>query len=145
MRHDNTIKYRPYIPYKLFKMGYNKKGCAKIYRILMDFNHNIGAEIQKNWEDILYEDLTIQRIERSFRNLHNMEEGSYIKYIQFKMLHRRIVTYKRLCDMGIKEKSSSHYCPEAKETLEHAFIYCNAAKDIWKEVENWLKHMLIDI
>ena len=34
----------PYLPYIIFKMGYDIKGCAKIYEILMDFNHDVAAE-----------------------------------------------------------------------------------------------------
>ena len=35
-----------------------------------------------------------------------MKEGSFTKYLQFKMLHRRIVTNKKLMDMGIAETSN---------------------------------------
>ena len=31
----------PYLPFILFKIGYNLKGCAKTYKLLMDFNQNI--------------------------------------------------------------------------------------------------------
>ena len=67
------------------------------------------------------------------------DEGSFTKYIQFKLPHRRIVTNKKLCDMGIKENSFCTYCMEPIETIEHAFIYCNTVTKLWKEVENWLR------
>ena len=68
-----------------------------------------------------------------------MREGSYTKCIQFKLLHRRIVTNKILCDMGIKENSMCTYCMETIETIEHAFLYCNTVTKLWKEVETWLR------
>ena len=120
-------------------MGHNVKGCARTYNILMEFNHNIVASIKNVWETTLNEDITLQRIENSFRNLHNMREGSYTKYIQFKLLHRQIETNKILCDMGIKENSMRTYCMETIETIEHAFLYCNTVTKLWKEVETWLR------
>ena len=40
--------FGPYLPYILFKIGYNIKDCAKIYNLLMNFNNNIVKETQKN-------------------------------------------------------------------------------------------------
>ena len=129
------------MPYIIFKMGYNIKGCAITYKILMNFNQNVISEVNNGWERVLNEAIGIQRFENSFRNLHNRKEGSFTKYIQFKMLHRRIVTNKKLYGMGIKENkcSSCPHCTEQIETIEHAFIYCNIAVNIWKEIENWLR------
>ena len=38
--------FGPYLPYTLFKIGYNIKGCAEIYNLLMNFNNNIVKETQ---------------------------------------------------------------------------------------------------
>ena len=138
-RQDTPLKMGPHLPYIFFKMGYNVKGCAKTYKILMEFNHNIVASVKDTWETNLNEYITLQYVENAFRNLHNMREGAYTKYIQFKLLHRRIVTNKKLCDMGIKENSMCTYCLEEVETIEHAFLHCNAVTKLWKEVEAWLR------
>ena len=62
-----------------------------------------------------------------------------MKYIQFKMLHRRIVTNKKLNDMGISDSSKCPYCDEPEETIEHAFITCRSVSEFWREVEQWLQ------
>ena len=68
-----------------------------------------------------------------------MKEGSFTKYLHFKMLHRRIVTNKKILDMGISESSKCPYCEEQEETIEHAFLYCETVKNFWGEIEVWLK------
>ena len=138
-RQDIPLKMGPQLLYIFFKMGHNVKGCAKTYKILMEFNHNIVASVKDTRETNLNEYITLQCVENSFRNLHNMKEGAYTKYIQFKLLHRRIVTNKKLCDMGIKENSMCTYCLEEVETIEQAFLHCNAVTKLWKEVEAWLR------
>ena len=68
-----------------------------------------------------------------------MKEGSFTKYLQFKMLHKRIVTNKILCEMGIIDKSKCPYCKEPEETIGHAFLYCDMVKQKWRDVEQLLR------
>ena len=135
----NNNMYGPYLPYILFKIGYNIKGCAMTYNCLMNYNYNIITEARNKWEEVLDDDIPHYTIEKSFKNLQKIKEGSFTKYLHFKMLHRRIVTNKKLLDMGISESSKCPYCEEPEETIEHAFLYCEIVKKFWGEIENWLK------
>ena len=65
-RQENPRKLGPYLPYIFFKMGHNVKGCARTYKILMEFNHNIVVSIKDGWETTLNEDITLQRIKKLF-------------------------------------------------------------------------------
>ena len=56
-------------------------------------------------------------MEKAFQYLHKLSEGSFDQYIQFKMLHRRIVTNKKLLDMNIRDNSKCPYCDEEVETI----------------------------
>ena len=68
-----------------------------------------------------------------------MSDGYFYKYIQFKMLHRRIITNKKLLDMNIRNDSKCPLCDEAIETIEHAFIKCPNVTTLWKDIERWLR------
>ena len=93
--HDRENKmYGPYLPHILYKIGYNEKGCAMTYNSLMNYNNNVITDIKYKWEEILEEDIAHQVLEKSFKNIQKMKEGSFTKYLQFKILHRRIVTNK---------------------------------------------------
>ena len=84
--------FGPYLPYILFTIGYNIKGCAKIYNLLMNCNNNVVRDIQNKWEGSLNEEIPYHMVEKLFTQIQNMKEGSFMKYLQFRILHRRIVT-----------------------------------------------------
>ena len=131
--------FGPYLPYILLKIGYNTKGCAKIYNLVMNFNNNIVKETQNKWEKSLNEEIPYHIVEKSFTQIQSMKEGSFTKYLQFKMLHRRIVTNKKLCYMGLTDTSKCPYCENLEETIDHAFLNCEKVIVFWKEVERWLR------
>ena len=134
--------YGPYIPIMLFKIGFNAKGCSQTYNLLMNTNQNIVIETQHKWEATLNEEIPYSIVERSFKQIQKMKEGSFTKYIQFKLLHNRVVTNKKLYAMGLSETSTCPYCEEIEETIEHAFLRCNTVKKFWKEIENWLRQSI---
>ena len=117
IRERSNINYGPHIPYILFKIGYQQKGCSNIYRILTNSNHDIIDQLKAKWENILNEEINNTQMEKAFQHLHKLSEGSFDKYIQFKILHRRIVTNKKLLDMNIRDNSKCPYCDEEVETI----------------------------
>ena len=139
IRNKGEVNYGPHIPYVLFKMGYQQKGCSYIYKILTDSNQDIIGQTKTKWENILNEGINDRRMESAFLHLHSMSEGSFDKYIQFKMLHRRIITNKKLFDMNIRNDSKCPYCEETIETIEHAFLECPEVIILWKDIERWLR------
>ena len=111
----------PYIPILLFKIGFNAKGCSQTYNLLMKTNKKIVIETQHKWETILNEEIPYYIIERSFKQIQKMKEGSFTKYLQFKLLHNRVVTNQKLQAMGLSDNSNCPYCESIEESTEHAF------------------------
>ena len=68
-----------------------------------------------------------------------MKEGPFTKYLQFKVLHNRIFTNKKLYDIGLIDNSACPYCNEPEETMEHALIYCNTVVEFWNDLGRWLR------
>ena len=139
MKEERSLMSGPYLPLLLFRIGHNMKGCARTYNMMMNFNQNIIIEIQGIWEEILNEEIPYYIIENSFMQLHQMKEGSFTKYLQFRILHKRIVTNKKLYKMGLSENSNCPYCGIADETIEHAFILCETVRKFWNDIEYWLR------
>ena len=138
-KNGNNMMFGPYLPLILYKIGFNLKGCAKTYNLMMNFNQNIVLEVQQKWERILNEEIPYCIIEKSFIQIQKMKEGSFTQYLQYKMLHKRIVTNKKLYEMGMAITSNCPYCGTENETVEHAFVTCHTVKIFWNEVENWLR------
>ena len=137
--HNRNNMAGPYLPIVLFEIGHNTKGCAKTYNLLMNFNDNIVQDTQRKWEEILNDDIPYNIVKRAFHNLHRMKEGPFTKYLQFKVLHNRIFTNKKLYDIGLIDNSACPYCNEPEETMEHALIYCNMVVEFWNDLERWLR------
>lgn len=69
-----------------------------------------------------------------------------LQWFQFQMLHRLSATNYYLNICGIKDSTLCSYCNQLPETLDHLFSECYLIKDLWFEVEHWLKSTLdIDI
>ena len=134
--------YGPYIPILLLKTGFNTKGCSQTYNMMMCKNQNLIIETQTKWEISLNEDIPYHIVERSFKHIQKMKEGSFTKYLQFKLLHNRIVTNKKLFAMGLSENSNCPYCNDTDETIDHAFLNCRAVTNLWMEVERWLRQVI---
>ena len=134
--------FGPYIPILLLKTGFNMKGCSQTYNMMMNINQNLVIETQHKWELTLNEEIPYHIVERSFKQIQKMKEGSFTKYLQFKLLHNRIVTNKRLYAMGLSETSNCPYCGNIDETIEHAFLNCRVVTNFWKEVERWLRQVI---
>ena len=142
MKKKDIACFGPNIPYLLFKIGYNVKGCSKIYHILMNFNDNILLDVKTKWERILNEEIPYTMVKNSFINIPKMNEGPYNRYIHFKLLHRRIATNKLLFEMNIKQDNLCPYCTNTVETVEHAFLECIYVRTFWRDIENWLKRSI---
>ena len=102
---------------------------------MMNTNPGIVIETQHKWELTLNEEIPHYIVERSFKQIQKMKEGSFTKYLQFKLLHDRIVTNRKLHAMGLSYTSNCPYCGCIDESIEHAFLKCRAVRTFWNDIE----------
>ena len=62
------------------------------------------------------------------------------KYFQFQILHRSLVTNRKLKQFGIRENESCDNCDET-ETITHLLYDCPKATEIWQAVIRWLERI----
>ena len=60
---------------------------------------------------------------RIFKSLKNICKETKLNELQFKLIHRTIVTNKELYRSGIKTDDECLYCGD-KDSIEHSFIEC---------------------
>ena len=129
----------PFLPRILFEVGIANKGCNRIYNKLMVYNSNIIIEVKNKWERVLNEEISYNSIENGFIAISKMIEGPYQKYFQFRLLHSRIVTNKKLHVMKISDTNLCPICHETEETIKHAFLECWFVIILWNQIECWCK------
>ena len=72
--------------------------------------------------------------------MQRYSQSVYQHFIQYKLLHRRIVHNKLLHKMGISTTPNCLFCNEL-ETIEHVYMECPNAIHLWQETENWVKSL----
>ena len=88
---------------------------------------------------MLNEEIPYNAVEKGFIAIPNMTEGSYYKYFQFRLLHSRIVTNKKLYNMKISDTDICPICFGTEETIKHAFLDCQFTVNLWNQIEEWWK------
>ena len=71
---------------------------------------------------------------KSFSKL-NMFDDIYLRYIQFRTLHRRFFTNNILFKMRIKDSPLCTFCNESDDSNEHMLIECGKVKTLWTELD----------
>ena len=62
-------------------------------------------------------------------------------YFQFQILHRTLITNKKLYQFNIKESDHCEHCDET-DTIVHLLYECRRIGDLWNDVETWLNTVL---
>ena len=52
----------------------------------------VHIKFQNKWSAIMNDDIPIHITEKAFTKMSKMLEGSYVRYIQFRLFHNRTVT-----------------------------------------------------
>ena len=77
-------------------------------------------------------------ISRLFTFHHSIFKDCYLKYTQFRPLHRRFFTNEKLYKMGIKNTASCTFCKTEVDSVEHMLLRCPIIIELWEKVNNWL-------
>ena len=129
----------PHFPRQLYEIGLTQTGCSGTYRKLMSFDYKIIQNVKQKWEEILNDEITYLTVENAFRHISKMKESAYYKYLQFKLLHSRTITNAKLLVMNISDSNICKVCMSEIETLKHVFIECTHVREMWSQVEKWIK------
>ena len=67
-----------------------------------------------------------------------MFDDIYLRYIQFRTLHRRFFTNDLLHKMKIKYSQTCDFCLKEEDSNEHMLIECENVQKLCHEVESWM-------
>ena len=104
-------------------------------------NRNILTETSDKWKMNL--NITTFTVGRSFNKISIIDD-IYLRYIQFRTLHRRFYTNNILHKIGIKDSEICGLCNRENDSNEHMLILCGASNALWSSVESWIRDIGID-
>ena len=119
-------------------LSIDTKGVANLYRCLQNQGCQILHEISVKWGEKTQTNFCSIDFSRSFTFHHSLFTDCYLKYTQFRTLHRRFYTNEKLHKMGIKTTSSCIFCKTHQDSVEHMLLYCPIITELWKKVCTWL-------
>ena len=73
-----------------------------------------------------------------FKNISNMSADNKLRQFSFKLLHRILVTRKELKRYKIKPDDECFFFCKSPDSLEHTFLACSVAEDVYNEMMTWL-------
>ena len=134
----------PQNPYINIILNMDKKGVSNIYRVMLGKNHNILDQISQKWREKADLELTSFLLSKSFRFITKIDD-IYLRYIQYRTLHRRFYTTNVLCKICIKDTDICNICKTEVDSNEHMLLFCKGSDSLWKSTENWSRNIgLID-
>ena len=135
---DGTMFIQPCLPFLIQISNLSLKGCARFYKSIKK-NRNLPFQIKAKWKQNLNNTINCDQIKTCFRLCNKITECTYLRYIQFNILHNRIVIQTLLLKMGISESEPCLYCTE-KDTQVHTMLYCPLTIQLWSNVEKRVRN-----
>ena len=115
----------------------DSKGVSTIYKLLLSKNNSIIENAVSKWNSKVGNITENYDFKKSFSKI-SMFDDIYLRYIQFRTLHRRFYTNNILFKMRIKDSPLCNFRNEHEDSNEHMLIECDNVKSLWLEVENWI-------
>ena len=103
----------------------------------MGKNDNIITNACDKWSEKITTRIETFSMRKSFTKI-NMVDDVYLRYIQFRTLHRRFYTNDILFKIKIKNSPLCEMCNTEEDSIEHMLITCPKSKKLWRDVEVWL-------
>ena len=97
------------------------KGCANVYKRLLNNNNNVISKIRSKWTSKLNEEIDYSLVVNSFRINYRTMNDTYIRLIQFKLAHHRVMTNALLFKNNFVTSPTCVHCLKV-ETIMHAFF-----------------------
>ena len=112
-------------------------GVSTIYSLLLNKNPSIIDKACAKWNDKIGETTSTFEFRKSFSK-SSMFDDIYLRYIQFRTLHRRFFTNNILHKMRIKDSPLCNFCVQKEDSNEHMLIECEIVQTLWHNIEEWI-------
>ena len=137
----DTPEYREPRPKNSFLnsiLSVDLKGVSNMYKLILPKGNQILGELTDKWRNKTELEFSNFKLQKSFHLHHTSFKDCYLKYTQFRTLHRRFFTNDKLHKMGIKPSDQCSFCKASTDSVDHMILYCTVVQELWANVNNWL-------
>ena len=118
----------------------DRKCVSFTYKQLMGKHEGIIVNACEKWSEKITSRIEIFSMRKSFIKI-NLVDDIYLRYIQFRTLHRRFLTNNLFYKMKMKPSPLCEMCNTDEDSNEHMLIKCTISQRLWREVEGWLSEI----
>ena len=120
----------------------DRKGVSNIYKMMLGRDKQIIENAVTKWKEKTELEISSFSMSKSFISNSKIDD-IYLRYIQFRTLHRIFFTNNILLKMGIKDSSICNLCNREEDSNEHMFINCQISTRLWIRVESWINEIMV--
>ena len=92
------------------------------------------------WEKDLEMELSQDDWERVFRDMHKITTSAKLRYFQYKILSRSLITNMRRNKWSQQISPLCTFCNNKPETILHLMVECENVKKLWDALKRWVKY-----
>ena len=133
-RLNNALTYLPICPDNAEMITSGKLTSQKIYKSLTSENFRLMEKLNK-WNNELSLEMSLDDFCLLFKRVYKISNVPRNRSFQYRILHRAVVTNKKLCLYGIKQSALCSLCNQHEETIRHLFFDCNESAEFWQQVQ----------
>ena len=131
----------PKLSHILYDIEIGNKGNKDKYHNTLRGQLDIVSDIKDKWSNSFNEEIGNDTVQKAFKTAKKLAPSVYQYYNQYKLLHRRTVNNQLLKRMNIVESENCLFCGQCPETIEHIYLLCVNAADLWRETTTWIRNI----
>ena len=135
----DTPEYREPRPKNSFLnsiLSVDIKVVSNMYKLILRKGNQILGELTDKWRNKTELEFSNFELQKSFHLHHTSFKDCYLKYTQFRTLHRRFFTNDKLHKMGIKPNDQCSFCKVLPDSVDHMILYCTVVQELWSKVNS---------
>ena len=137
--HSKHISYIVTIPQNVYYLIKNNKGTKNLRKIFKSDTYRILTS-QKKWQtELILPHIPDWKLIYTMAKRCNL--NAKIKYFNFQILHRSLITNKKLYTFHISDTELCENSGEV-ETIMHLLVECKLLQKLWLDLKRWMNKNL---
>lgn len=137
-KHLDINLYNPVCPLTLSLIMSQKKGCRKLYDILIR-RESLPVSANK-WQRDLDDEQYIYDWKQIYSLPYKISQDTHLRWFQVRLNHRILPTKYTLTKMNILDDNLCSFCFAETETLTHLFYDCDCVKKFWQDLFLYIRN-----
>ena len=109
-----------------------------VYWKIVEHKANVKPSYMEKWSNELKCTVEEETWKRYFMLTYNTCIDTKTRMFQWNILHRLLITNKKLLLFGISDSNMCTFCDSEEETICHLFYDCKYVKELWQKLFHWL-------